>query len=89
VTPRPGTTAELPAGRSVASAAFSPDGGFLAVEVSFSNEAEDGGQAVQLELLSMATGRLTAVPGTPAAQPRRPGHRAVRPVARPARSLSG
>ena len=57
-------TADLPEGRSVASAAFSPDGSFLAVEVSFSNEAEDGGQAVQLELVSMASGRLLAVPGT-------------------------
>jgi hypothetical protein len=57
-------TAELPAGRSVASAAFSPDGRFLAVEVSFSNEGDDGGQAVQLELMSMASGRLMAVPGT-------------------------
>jgi hypothetical protein len=57
-------TAELPAGRSAASAAFSPDGGFLAVEVSFTTQADDGGQAVQLELMSTATGRLTAVPGT-------------------------
>jgi hypothetical protein len=57
-------TAELPPGKSVASAAFSPDGGFLAVEVSFSSEADDGGQAVQLELESTASGRLTAVPGT-------------------------
>ena len=57
-------TAELPEGRSVATAAFSPDGSFLAVEVSFSNEADDGGQAVQLELVSMASGRLMAVPGT-------------------------
>ena len=57
-------TAELPEGRSVTNAAFSPDGSFLAVEVSFSNEAEDGGQAVQLELVSMASGRLMAVPGT-------------------------
>ncbi len=56
--------AELPAGRSAANAAFSPDGRFLAVETSFSNEAEDGGQAVQLELASTASGRLTAVPGT-------------------------
>ncbi len=55
-------TAELPEGRSAASAAFSPDGRFLAVEVSYSNEADDGGQAVQLELMSMASGRLTAVP---------------------------
>jgi hypothetical protein len=57
-------TAELPAGRSAASAAFSPDGRFLAVEVSFSNEGNDGGQAVQVELVSMASGRLMAVPGT-------------------------
>jgi hypothetical protein len=57
-------TAELPTGRSAANAAFSPDGRFLAVEVSFSNEANDGGQAVQLELVSTASGRLTAVPGT-------------------------
>jgi hypothetical protein len=57
-------TTELPEGRSVANAAFSPDSSSLALEVSFSNEADDGGQAVQLELLSMASGRLTAVPGT-------------------------
>ncbi len=57
-------TAELPDGRSAANAAFSPDGRFLAVEVSFSDEADDGGQAVQLELVSTVSGRLTAVPGT-------------------------
>jgi hypothetical protein len=57
-------TAELPAGRSAASAAFSPDGSFLAVEVSFSSEADDGGQAVELELESMASGRLMTLPGT-------------------------
>lgn len=57
-------TAELPAGRSAASAVFSPDGRFLAVEVSFSTEANDGGQAVQLELMSTVSGRLTAVLGT-------------------------
>jgi len=32
-------TADLPEGRSAASAAFGPDGRFLAVEVSYSNEA--------------------------------------------------
>jgi hypothetical protein len=57
-------TAELPAGKSAASAAFSPDGRFLAVEASFTTEADDGGQAVQLELVSVASGHLTAVPGT-------------------------
>jgi hypothetical protein len=57
-------TAELPEGRSAASAVFSPDGRFLAVEASFSNEADDGGQGVQLELMSTVTGGLTFVPGT-------------------------
>ena len=57
-------TIDLPQGRSAATAAFSPDGRFLAVEVSFSSEADDGGQAVQLELESIASGRLTTVPGT-------------------------
>ena len=57
-------TAELPGGRSVANAAFSPDSSFLAFEVSFSNDADDGEQAVQLELVSTASGHLTAAPGT-------------------------
>jgi len=57
-------TAELPEGRSAANAAFSPDGRFLAIEASFSNEANDGGQAVQLELMSVASGRLMVVPDT-------------------------
>ena len=57
-------TAELPEGRSAANAAFSPDGRFLAVEESFSNEADDGGQAVQLALVSTSSGRLMVVPGT-------------------------
>ena len=49
---------------SVANAAFSPDGRFLAVQVNFSDVAADGAMAVQLELASMASGRLTAVPQT-------------------------
>ncbi len=57
-------TVQLPAGKSAASAAFSPDGRFLAVEASFSTEADDGGEAVQLELVPVASGRLMAVPGT-------------------------
>jgi hypothetical protein len=56
--------AELPEGRSAANAAFSPDGRFLAVEMSFTSQADDGGQAVQLELVSMVSGRLMGVPGT-------------------------
>ena len=48
----------------MADAAFSPDGSLLAVELSFSNNSADGAQPVELELVSMATGRLTAVPQT-------------------------
>ena len=55
---------ELPAASSAASAAFSPDGSFLAVQVSVSDHSDDGELAVQLELVSMASGRLTAVPQT-------------------------
>ena len=55
---------ELPAASSAASAAFSPDGSFLAVQVSVSDHSDDGELAVQLEVVSMASGRLTAVPQT-------------------------
>ena len=57
-------SAELPAASSVANAAFSPDGSFLVVQVGFSDNAADGALAVQLELVSLASGRLTAVPHT-------------------------
>jgi hypothetical protein len=57
-------TVGLPAASSVANAAFSPDGRLLAVELSFSNNSADGAQPVQLELVSVATGRLTTVPQT-------------------------
>jgi hypothetical protein len=55
---------ELPEKSSAASAAFSPDGSFLALQVNFSNDAGDGELAVQLDLLSIASGRLTTVPQT-------------------------
>jgi hypothetical protein len=55
---------ELPTASSVASAAFSPDGSFLVIQVSFSDDSDDGELAVQLELVSMASGRLTTVPQT-------------------------
>jgi hypothetical protein len=57
-------SATLPAGRSVANAAFSPDGSFLVLQVSFGDSADGGDLAMELELLSMASGRLTVVPGT-------------------------
>jgi len=55
---------ELPEASSAANAAFSPDGSFLAVQVSFSDDSDDGELAVQLELVSIASGRLTTVPQT-------------------------
>jgi hypothetical protein len=57
-------TAQLPAASSVANASFSPDGRFLALELSFGDNDDDGELAVQLESVSMASGRLTVVPQT-------------------------
>ena len=54
------TAVELPAGSSATSGAFSPDGNLLALEVS----SGDGAGATRLEVASVASGRLTAVPGT-------------------------
>ena len=54
----------VPAGSSVTSAAFSPDGSFLALQVSFGNTGDGGELAMQLEVAPVTTGRLTAVPGT-------------------------
>jgi hypothetical protein len=57
-------SAELPAASSVAKAAFSPDGSYLVVQVGFSDNTANGARAVQLERVSLASGRLTAVPQT-------------------------
>ena len=58
------TAVALPAGNSVTSGAFSPDGSFLAVAVSFGNTGDGGELAMQLEVAPVTSGRLTAVPGT-------------------------
>jgi hypothetical protein len=57
------TVVALPAGSSVASGAFSPDGNFLALQVSFGNTGDGGGLAIRLEVAPVTSGRLTAVPG--------------------------
>ena len=54
------TVVELPAGSSAGGGAFSPSGGLLALLLS---SGGDGG-AVRLEVASVTSGRLTAVPGT-------------------------
>jgi hypothetical protein len=51
----------LPAGSSVAGGAFSPSGGFLGLQVT---SGADGALAMRLEVASVTSGRLTAVPGT-------------------------
>jgi hypothetical protein len=58
------TVITLPAAHSPASGAFSPSGGFLALQVSLANTGDDGALDMQLEVASVASGRLTAVPGT-------------------------
>jgi hypothetical protein len=54
------TVVELPAGSSAGGGAFSPSGGFLALQV---GSADDGAPAMRLEVASVISGRLTAVPG--------------------------
>ncbi len=55
---------QLPAASAVAAGAFSPDGQLLAVQLRFGDNSADGAEAVQLQEVSMASGRLTAVPQT-------------------------
>jgi len=54
----------LPAGHSPSSGAFSPDGSLLALQVSFGDTGDGGDLAMQLEVASVTSGQLTAVPGT-------------------------
>lgn len=58
------TAIRLPAASSAANAAFSPDGNFLAVELSFENNGDDGALAAQLDVAAMPAGRLAVVPAT-------------------------
>jgi hypothetical protein len=58
------TIVTLPKVSSAANAAFSPDGDLLALETSFYNGGDDGALATQLDVASVASGRLTVVPGT-------------------------
>jgi len=58
------TVVALPRGSSVANGAFSPDGSFLALQMSFGSGGDGGALAMQLEVASIASSRLTVVPGT-------------------------
>jgi hypothetical protein len=58
------TSVAMPGASSAASASFSPDGQFLAIEASFYNGGDDGTMAAQLDVVSVASGQLTVAPGT-------------------------
>jgi hypothetical protein len=58
------TAVALPVGNTPTGGAFSPDGRFLALQVSFGNTGNGGELAMQLVVASTASGRLTTVPGT-------------------------
>jgi hypothetical protein len=58
------TTVALPVGNTPTSGAFSPDGKFLALQVSYGNTGDGGELAMQLQVASATSGRLTTVPGT-------------------------
>jgi hypothetical protein len=57
------TAIALPGASSAVSGAFSPDGKFLALQISLGNRSEDGALAMQLDVASTASGRPAAVPG--------------------------
>ncbi|HWG64091.1 MAG TPA: hypothetical protein VG253_20575 [Streptosporangiaceae bacterium] len=58
------TVVRLPGASSVVNAAFSPDGRFLALQLSSDNRGDNGALAMQLDVVSMASGRTAVVPGT-------------------------
>ncbi len=66
------TAIVLPEGSSAVNGAFSPDGKFLALQVSYASVGDDGALAMQLEVAAMGSSRPVVVPGNPGQQ-RRPG----------------
>ncbi len=58
------TVIGMPRASSVANGVFSPDGDFLALQLSSGSGGDGGALAMQLEVASVASGRLTVVPGT-------------------------
>ncbi len=56
------TVITLPAGSSAADAAFSPDGRFLALELSYYDSDDDGALAVRLDVASTSSGIAESVP---------------------------
>jgi hypothetical protein len=54
------TAIPLPGASSAVNGAFSPDGRFLALQVSFTNRGDDGALAMQLDVAPIASGRGVA-----------------------------
>ncbi len=54
----------VPAGSSAVSGSFSPDGSFLALQLSFGSPADGGELGMRLDVVPVSSGRLTPVPGT-------------------------
>lgn len=57
------TAIVLPEGSSAVNGAFSPDGKFLALQVSYASLGDDGALAMQLEVAAMGSSRPVVVPG--------------------------
>ena len=58
------TVIALPRASSPVNGAFSPDGKFLALQVSSSSAGDEGALAMQLDVASLASSRPAVVPGT-------------------------
>jgi hypothetical protein len=58
------TVVRLPAASAATNGAFSPSGGYLALQVTSENNGDDGALAMRLDVASVAGGRLAVVPGT-------------------------
>jgi hypothetical protein len=58
------TEVGLPAGSSAVNAAFSPDGGFLALQLSLGSPGGGSELGMRLDVAAVTTGRVTPVPGT-------------------------
>jgi len=63
------TAIALPGASSAVNGAFSPDGKFLALQVSFNSRGDNGALAMQLDVASMAISRPVPVPGIPVPVP--------------------
>jgi hypothetical protein len=57
------TAITLPAGNSAVNGAFSPDGKFLALQVSYGSRSDDGALAMELDVAPAASSRPAVVPG--------------------------